>query len=566
MRTTRSTSKRTGKPSGGYSSSDRNGYQRSANSHGKGQSRGGHGVPPAKAQPARRVNAAPLVRIGTALFLIALAAIVIFGITKNINTNALFSNTFTSGVKIDGADVSGKDVDETRSRLKEQYQSKIGDISIKITYGDKLWTLTGVDLGAAENVDEVVSRAAALARTGAKEQRLAEAQKVQAEGREFSVALSLDPDKLKIKLSEIANQVSVTGRDASLSFNPAAMDFKDPEEPTKDELNKIATMFTVNDEVAGQTVDVDMMTKRIMDDLKGDYKAEQQLIVTQFVPNVTADKLKQSFHYLATFRTHISTASTQERMDNISLALSKFNGLILYPQQQLSFNDTTGPRTEANGYEMAHVINKNAYVDDWGGGVCQASTTLYNAVLLAGCEIPDRYHHSIPSDYVDLGFDAMVNYPNGDLKFKNVSDDPIYIKAWVSPRRNAYVMIFGVPLSDCAAIQQSYQGCATISTDSELIYQGSDPGWDVLEDKKGDYAGQYTAVKLPDNTQVEGFVTMKPHPDITVDAYLVYKDANGKEIGRKKMYEDVFKAVKGTVYIPVPGKTPKPSATADSGT
>lgn len=299
-------------------------------------------------------------------------------------------------------------------------------------------------------------------------------------------------------------------------------------------------------EVAGVGVDVDVMKQRITEDLRGDYKAVQALVVSEFKPDVTTETLKKSFKHIVTFRTKISSSSTDERVHNIQQALSVFNGMLLASGQEISFNDTTGPRTEKNGYQMAHVINGSQYVDDWGGGVCQASTTLYNAMLRAGCEIVERGPHSIPSDYVTLGFDAMVNYPNRDLKFKNVSGGNLYIKAWVSPLHNAYIMVFGEPLTECAYFK----------TESETLFEGENPGTEFLEDVDGLYTDKYTSKK-------PYYDAMRPHPELDVQTYLIYCDKDGKELKREALFKDHFDAVKGQRYYPVGSlPTPTPEATA----
>lgn len=420
----RTTSRRPGQAGSGTRNNASSGHQRgpAQPGHQRGPAQGSYSNPPT---PARPKNAMPAIGIGTAVLLVVIAVAILLGIAKNADQKSYYSNNITAGVEIDGANVSGQDADALKSKLKKQYEQKIKEISIKLTYEDKSWALTGADLGVKENVDDIVSQAALLARTGSLEQRRAEAKQVKTEGREFTVKLSMDDSKLKIKLNEIASQMALPGRDASVVFMPDNVDFTIPKdiEDLDPSQNQIDKMFVVNAEAAGQTVDVDMMTQKITEDLKDDWKAEQQLIVDQYVPQQTEAELRQSFHLLNAYRTKLSSTSTDERISNIELALSKFNGFILYPGEELSFNDTTGPRTEANGYKLAPTIGSDkSLVDDFGGGVCQASTTLYNAALMSGCEVTDRGHHSIPSSYALKGFDAMVNYPSADLKFKNTSD------------------------------------------------------------------------------------------------------------------------------------------------
>src|SRR5699024_1062257 len=109
--------------------------------------------------------------------------------------------------------------------------------------------------------------------------------------------------------------------------------------------------------------------------------------------------------------------------------------------------ETTGPRTKENGYENANIIIDGNYVSGTGGGVCQASTTLYNALLLANMEILSVHHHSLPASYVPLSFDAMVIEGYADLIFKNTSNSPIFIKT-ICDENNVTVEIYGKSLED----------------------------------------------------------------------------------------------------------------------
>jgi len=143
-------------------------------------------------------------------------------------------------------------------------------------------------------------------------------------------------------------------------------------------------------------------------------------------PEVTAAELEAEYTdtVIATYRTDYSTSSGN-RKTNIALASSKINGLILNPGQVFSFNDVVGPRTAATGYKVAHVYSGSKVVDGIGGGICQVSSTLYNAVVLADLEIVYRTNHSLPVSYVPLGRDATVSYGSIDFKFKNNKATPI---------------------------------------------------------------------------------------------------------------------------------------------
>ena len=123
------------------------------------------------------------------------------------------------------------------------------------------------------------------------------------------------------------------------------------------------------------------------------------------------------------FTTYVS--STNERKHNIEKALSCFDGLTIWPNEILSFNKVTGIRSEENGYKGAKIIINGEFVEGFGGGVCQASTTLYNACLVSGLEIVEANQHSLKVNYIAPSFDAMVNTGSNDLKIRNNTGYPI---------------------------------------------------------------------------------------------------------------------------------------------
>lgn len=128
------------------------------------------------------------------------------------------------------------------------------------------------------------------------------------------------------------------------------------------------------------------------------------------------------------------------RDHNMRHASEKITGIVLQPGEEFSFNEVVGPRTESNGFKKAPAIYDNAIADDWGGGVCQVSSTLHNALLKSGIIPTQRKAHSRPSNYIKLGLDATVSWPEqclnktekecqrNDLKFVNTYSFPIGIK------------------------------------------------------------------------------------------------------------------------------------------
>ncbi len=160
-------------------------------------------------------------------------------------------------------------------------------------------------------------------------------------------------------------------------------------------------------------------------------RSDGRLITVQLPVTVdralTAEELSRNTVLRGSFVTSYANSGAN-RCHNIARAAESVNGVTVEAGETFSFNETVGDRTEANGYRTAKVIRDGGYTDGVGGGVCQVSTTLYNALLLAGF-VPKAVRHSLVSSYVKAGFDAMVSYGSADLTFVNDTDHPLYISA-----------------------------------------------------------------------------------------------------------------------------------------
>ena len=131
---------------------------------------------------------------------------------------------------------------------------------------------------------------------------------------------------------------------------------------------------------------------------------------------------------VASFTTHYGDSS-DGRKHNIALAARLIDGTVILPEDEFSFNDTVGARTEERGFRTAYVIQDGEYVEGTGGGVCQVSTTLYNCALLAGLVVTRSRPHSLPVGYVAPSFDAMVS-SESDLRFANILPAPITLRMY----------------------------------------------------------------------------------------------------------------------------------------
>lgn len=161
------------------------------------------------------------------------------------------------------------------------------------------------------------------------------------------------------------------------------------------------------------------------------------------IPNVTTDKLgTKAFPDLLGKYTTTYASSSSNRKYNIARAASSINGKTLLPGEVFSYNKAIGNPSQANGYRLATGFANGKHVDSYGGGVCQVSSTLYNAVVYANLDIVSRANHSLPVGYVPVSRDATVYYGGVDFKFKNNRKYPIKVVATTSGS-SITVEIFG---------------------------------------------------------------------------------------------------------------------------
>ena len=159
-------------------------------------------------------------------------------------------------------------------------------------------------------------------------------------------------------------------------------------------------------------------------------------------PEVTLEDVSSRYGMIASAVTDASSSSSN-RIENIRLAMSIIDGTRLAPGEQFSFNDRVGERTKARGFKVATAYSGGTVTEEVGGGICQVSTTLFNAVVKADLRVDERHPHSLTVSYVDLGKDAAVDWENKDLKFTNTSEDYVFICCQVTDDKRLRIGVFG---------------------------------------------------------------------------------------------------------------------------
>lgn len=197
--------------------------------------------------------------------------------------------------------------------------------------------------------------------------------------------------------------------------------------------------FTVYPEVEGVDFNVEE-AKKVLEEEKEEYTIK--LTITK--PKVTINQIgSEAFpDQLSTFTTRYDVSDVN-RTTNLRIACEKINGKVVLPGETFSYNQALGPRTAAAGYKNAKVYEAGQVVDGIGGGICQISSTLYNAILMANLETVERRNHQFVTSYLPAGRDATVVYGMTDFKFKNTRQYPIRIAA--SEKNGiATVSIYGI--------------------------------------------------------------------------------------------------------------------------
>ena len=215
---------------------------------------------------------------------------------------------------------------------------------------------------------------------------------------------------------------------------------------------------------------------------------------------------------LATYSTNYST-SNANRSTNIALASSKINGMVLMPGDVFSFNGTVGKRTAAAGFKVAGVYVNGQVTNDYGGGICQVSSTLYNAVLRANLEIVERTNHQFTVGYVPIGTDATVSWGSPDFKFKNSRSYPIKIVT-SNYNKNLKVTIYGLKEENEYSVE-------------------------IVSYRTGTVAYRTTYTKDPSLAPGQTKVIQSGSNGATSVAYRILKQ-NGVEVSRQLLSKDTY--------------------------
>ena len=340
------------------------------------------------------------------------------------------------GVYIGDLNAEGMTVDQVTELLKRKVNNvRAGEIVLSSGDGKKV-KIKGSDLGITWENPEVVKEAYAVGHNGNVVDRYKELKELESKDEIFQMKYGFDD-----------NAVAAVIRQCSTEFNK---DNVTEEEDTKSK-DKKGDKSKNKDKKAEEPkaallVDIDESRQIIEDFVQNGWSEENrevELAVRKVTSTETDGEYAEAKDILGTYTTNYKT-SNASRCANIENACSLINGKTLLPGEELSILDTITPFTEENGYFKAGSYLNGLVVESFGGGICQVSSTLYNAILLAELEVTERHNHSMIVNYVAPSADAAIAEDSGkDFKFVNNTDSPIYIEGVTTPDKNITFTIYG---------------------------------------------------------------------------------------------------------------------------
>lgn len=436
--------------------------------------------------------------------------IVLFSSVSLIATNAAFALTDTiySGVTVGNIPVGGLSVDEATNEISSTYEQQRAQATIAISYENQTWTITPHDIELTTNANELAIQAHNVGRRGNIFTVLKERYLTANGGYIVPLTQSYNHTKLQTILTTIAKQINRNPQNASARYE-----------------NK---KVHITAEIWGQEVDIATALIDINNKLDSGISFTYELPVQKKAPSVVSHDFADIDGLIAEYTTEFD-GTNKTRYENIKIAAKKINNTLIRPGEVFSFNKSVGLRLPEYGYKEAPVFVDGKLLLDWGGGVCQVSTTLYNATLLADLAIEERTSHFQPPGYVPLGRDATVADNLLDFKFKNSLNTNIYITVTLL-NDQLTISILGRNVANLAEIK--------IESTSKVL------GYNTIVKQDNSLALGKEIVESPGR---KGF---------SVTTYRV-KSTNGREISRENLSTDEFKPEDRIIRIGTKSQPPR---------
>lgn len=508
-------------------------------------------------------------KVGIILIIIAII-VVIIALTTTIFAAVNLKNTkILKGISIGKTDVSELTQEEAEKKLEEIYSNNNAEKKIYLSHGSYETSITYEALEVKYHIEKAVKEAYEIGRQGNVFQDNIEILKTWNEGKNVNLEVSMDNDMIEQIAQNINNSIDDTVVQPSyyieenkneLVITAGKKGQKVDEEKLLEEIYKVLDANTEDEqkieipmvEATPDEINIDKIHEEVYKEVKDAYYTQNPFTVYPEEDGVDFDvneaktiiaEEKEEYviplkitkptktvkdigteafpDLLATFSTNYNAGNTN-RTTNLKLAVNKINGTVLLPNEEFSYNKVVGERTISAGYKMAATYSNGAVVDGLGGGICQISSTLYDAVVMANLNVTTRRNHQFVTSYVPAGKDATVVWGSQDFKFVNSRKNPIRITATVQGGV-ATVQIWGVKEEVEYDISIETKKIATIEPTTKYVQNSNLP------------AGQQKVVQAGSNGR-------------KVEAYKVTK-LNGQVISTTLLSRDTYNAMQRIVHV-----------------
>ncbi len=473
------------------------------------------------------------------MLIVVLIVIATSGDEEQRKARLLESGKFIEGVTVAGINVGGMTYEEAAadSSINEKAQEFYNSFIYTFTVEGKEYTYSAEQLGLEVGLDKVLEKALSWGNVG---DEIAE-QKTQAQesGVDFPAAPYAD-------LEKVAGVLKLHKVEYDLLPKNATLKLADTYEPG----NNVDFVDGIN----GIDVNISELARLVTDNIdNGDYSVvEAPVISTE--PSITVEELRANTVMITSWYSEFNTRSLskEDRVNNIKILGGIVNGTVIMPGETWSINEAAGPRNATTakelGWTKAPGLIEGRHEDQYGGGVCQISSTVYNAAIRAELDILDRTPHSWPSDYIPEGLDATISTGGPDLKIFNPYDYPVLLACHVDEEeKRATVEVYGPPLPHGYTVDFIHQKVKTMAPPQTIT--------------------NYNVTETPDGTPIAEGKSVEWVDSRTGSVWKVYKqylDSDGNVVDSEYFSTSTYNAFQGEIYVNGPNPlvaTPTPAPT-----
>jgi vancomycin resistance protein YoaR len=422
----------------------------------------------------------------------------------------MVTNKIYHGITIGNIPLGGLTPQEAEDRLNSSFQALSNQPVITLEHQGTTWPIRVQDIDLRIDASALAKQAFSVGRTGNIFYQLKERYLTINRGYHIPLAVAYNNEKLNTIILEIAKSLDRPPQNASLIYDES--------------------QISVIPETIGLKLDTKKLSAEISNQLNRELISSMPLPITELPPSIRNPDLSHIDGLIASYSTQFNS-NDMNRSQNILLAAKSIQGTLVKAGEEFSFNNNVGPRLAQNGYKEAPVFIEGKLVPDFGGGVCQVSSTLYNAVLLADMAIVERTPHFRPPVYVPLGQDATVADNLLDFRFKNSTPFNIYITSEIVGNQLT-ISVYGKTQAIGPTIK-------IVASDQRTL----EPNTIIKQD--------------PALEQGKQLVEVEGQKGFLVTTYRVRTSSNGQEVSREFLAADEFKPV--DYIIRVGTKSPRPT-------